>query len=740
MPVDGKSIKAVFMAALDKSAPAERAAYLDEACAGNAELRKCVEALLVAHGQPDPLLDQPAAEHVAAAKTAIKLDFLEPSTKPGSLGRLGHYEVMDSVGQGGMGTVLRAFDEKLHRIVAVKVLAPELAGNAAARLRFVREAQAAAAVSHDNVIAIHAVEKDGPIPYLIMQFIEGCTLQQKLDRTGPLPVKEILRLAMQIADGLAAAHRQGLIHRDVKPANILLENGIERVKITDFGLARAVDDATLTQSGYIAGTPAYMSPEQANGERVDFRSDLFSLGSVLYTLCAGHPPFRAETTLAVLKRVCEDTPRSLRDVNPDIPEWLQALIAKLQAKKPADRFASAAEVAALLSRRLAQLQSNGVFSDSEATHAVRPRSQRPAAKRRRNLLRWGALALALVVAAGVTWHLTKNPPGGGPTPPDGDNPDPHLALPKEPIVLKPAKTLKRHTEAVMAVAISPNGKVLASGSRDKTILLWDMDSWQASGPLTGHAGDVVGLAFSPDGAKLASVADADDMCCVRLWDVATGKPAGTPGTLGGDARGMWGVAWSPDGMQVACGGWERTVRVWNVASGEERPPISNVCTRFVRGLAFSPKGDLIVTGGSGPTKLWDAKTGGEIPTDPIPEMCPTFLYPGDAVAGWTHLAGRVTVWDLPSGQVRASWPAHRGLIEGMAASPDGRFIVSLGKEGVARLWTADGETEVATMTGHHGSIYFAAFTPDGARLATAGKDDFTIRVWDLPAVCRVRKQ
>ena len=163
----------------------------------------------------------------------------------------------------------------------------------------------------------------------------------------------------QVAAGLAAAHARGLVHRDVKPANILLENGVERVKITDFGLARAVDDASLTQSGLIAGTPAYMSPEQADGTKVDHRSDLFSLGSVLYALCAGRPPFRAETTLAVLKRVCEDTPRPLREVNPDIPDWLEAIIARLHAKDPAERFQTAAEVAELLGRHLAHLQQHG---------------------------------------------------------------------------------------------------------------------------------------------------------------------------------------------------------------------------------------------------------------------------------------------------------------------------------------------------------------------------------------------
>src|SRR5262249_24627319 len=186
--------------------------------------------------------------------------------------------------------------------VAVRVLDPALAGNGSARQRFVREARAAAAVSHDNVIGIYAVEDAGPVPYIAMPFVAGKTLQEKLDQTGPLPLPETLRIGLQVAEGLAAAHRQGLIHRDIKPANILLENGVERVRITDFGLARAVDDASLTRSGVVAGTPAYMSPEQAVGEHVDHRSDLFSLGSVLYALCAGHPPFRADSAMAVLRR------------------------------------------------------------------------------------------------------------------------------------------------------------------------------------------------------------------------------------------------------------------------------------------------------------------------------------------------------------------------------------------------------------------------------------------------------
>src|SRR5262249_45176557 len=151
--------------------------------------------------------------------------------------------------------------------------------------------QAAAAVSHDHIVTIHAVEETNGIPYLVMQCIAGLSLQQRLDRDGPLQLHEILRIGMQTASGLAAAHAQGLVHRDIKPANILLENGVERVKITDFGLARAATEASLTQSGVVAGTPQYMSPEQAEGKAIDQRTDLFSLGSVLYAMCTGQAPF-----------------------------------------------------------------------------------------------------------------------------------------------------------------------------------------------------------------------------------------------------------------------------------------------------------------------------------------------------------------------------------------------------------------------------------------------------------------
>ncbi len=281
---------------------------------------------------------------------------LSPPSHPEMLGRIGRYEVERIIGSGGMGVVFKAFDTELNRPVAVKVLAPYLADNGAARKRFAREARAAAAVVHEHVVAIHNVESDGEAPFLVMQYVAGESLQQRLDREGPLDLCEILRVGTQTAAGLAAAHSQGLVHRDVKPSNVLMERGIERSLLTDFGLARANDDASLTRTGHHPGTPQYMSPEQARGDAVDSRSDLFSFGSLMYAMCTARPPFRAETSYGILRRITDTEPRPIREINPNIPEWLARLVGRLMAKSPEGRFTQAAEVADLLKRCLAHVQ------------------------------------------------------------------------------------------------------------------------------------------------------------------------------------------------------------------------------------------------------------------------------------------------------------------------------------------------------------------------------------------------
>ena len=259
-----------------------------------------------------------------------------------------------------MGLVLEAFDSRLQRNVALKVLNPDLADDEIARQRFCREARAAASVTHENVVAVHQVEKssDDGLPYIVMQLVAGESLEQRLKREPKLPLQEIVRIGMQAAHGLAAAHAQGLIHRDIKPGNMLLEPPQDRVKLTDFGLARAVEDVRLTRTGFVSGTPLYMAPEQAMGEQTDHRSDLFSLGAILYEMCAGQPPFEGNSALAILKQIAEAKHRPLRELNAEVPEWLALTIDRLLAKKPADRIPSAALLAELLDFQWALMQTS----------------------------------------------------------------------------------------------------------------------------------------------------------------------------------------------------------------------------------------------------------------------------------------------------------------------------------------------------------------------------------------------
>jgi hypothetical protein len=245
-----------------------------------------------------------------------------------------------------------------------------------------------AQVRHENVVQVYEVAEQ-PLPYLAMELIPGETLQQKLDRVGPLDVPEVLAIGRQIAEGLAAAHATDLIHRDIKPGNVLLEGGQQKVKITDFGLARTADDASISHSGIIAGTPMYMAPEQAQGQPLDQRADLFSLGSVLYQMVAGRPPFRANTTVAVLKRVAEDRPRAIREIIPETPPWLCDIIAKLHAKDPDERYQSAREVADVLADCEAQLKAYARLKDCSRI----PRSKPQQSGRRK----WVAVAAAVLL-------------------------------------------------------------------------------------------------------------------------------------------------------------------------------------------------------------------------------------------------------------------------------------------------------------------------------------------------------
>jgi WD40 repeat protein len=840
--------RAIFLAALDIANSAERAAYLNRACEGNSMLRQQVESLLAAHERSDEFLDVPALQQVAAnaappadhprvpgAETSaenqagnggIDLSFLQPSTKPGSLGRLGHYEIDEVIGRGGFGIVLKAFDERLERVVAIKVMAPELAATSPARKRFLREARAAAAIRHENVIAIHAVE-DHPIPFLVMEYIAGQTLQQKLDETGPLEVPEILLIGQQIAEGLEAAHALGLIHRDIKPANVLLEKGRNRIKITDFGLARTADDASVTQSGTIAGTPLYMSPEQSLGEVIDPRSDLFSLGSVLYVMCSGRPPFRAPTAMAVLLRVATDPPRPIREIIPEAPDWLVAIIAKLHAKKPADRFASAKEVADLLGRCLLEFQQKGrvesvgnllPLSPKPDTSAEKPvqdetktsekkgadaSASRPARPRSR---RWAAAAaiigilvagLGLTEATGVTnVHSTVIRLFS----PDGtlvvevDDPGVSVSIDGEEMVitgtgakeirLKPGQykvlaskdgkvvrqeivTVTRDGRQVVRVSkeappmtavggADPDGGVIEP--KTSTVITPDI----ASQPVTQKPGEPVSnlalvrqpkalpglrswtietianrggpcrVAFRPDSRQFVTAGGDGTL---RIYDVGNDHPRRV---LVGHSINIHYIAavWSPDGKYLASASHDRTLRFWEPQTGQLLRTV--VAPGNLEALAWSPDGTMVAcTSVYQPTApqhvigVWSVADGKMLKSIPLVQGNPgTLAWSRDSKRLAGTLSGKVSLWDLASGQIVQNLlgDQENQIFGDIIISPDGqRLAASSGKD--VCVWELSTSRKLAKL--EHTVAYLSAFgwSPDSQQLLSweyGGKR----RVWD----------
>jgi hypothetical protein len=360
-----------LQALLDDALPADRqgalAEHLDDCAACRARLDElamppgsarhddedaALQALASARPLPRDLIDSwrrgnpTNPGRPALDATSEVLGRLEPARLPDELGRLGSYRVLRVLGQGGMGVVLLAEDPALGRPVAVKLMRPELAAHPEARERFLREARSAAAVRHEGVVVIHAVEGGDP-PYLVMEYVEGRSLQQRIEQEGPLPADEVARLGAQVAEGLAAAHACGLVHRDVKPANILLDTRTGRARLTDFGLARGGDDPGLTQIGFVAGTPDYIAPEQAAGRRVDPRADIYSLGATLLAALAGSAP-ASPSTLPSSDRPSKRPQARLRGLASRTPAALSRLIESMLAHDPDDRPRTAEEVAKAL--------------------------------------------------------------------------------------------------------------------------------------------------------------------------------------------------------------------------------------------------------------------------------------------------------------------------------------------------------------------------------------------------------
>lgn len=357
-------------------------------------------ATAVYHTAGDERAVVPAPATTRAARDLQEMrGVLGPPQAPGELGRLGPYRVLDVLGSGGMGMVFVAEDGVLQRRVALKVMRPRLASEPSAQARFLREARAAAAVRHDHVVTIYNAGVANGVAYLAMELLAGEALEARLERQRVLAVADVVRIGRAIAEGLAAAHELGLIHRDVKPANIWLESqrgasaeAAERVKLLDFGLARVLqEDTTLTSSGVVLGTLGFMAPEQANGEPVDARCDLFSLGVVLYRMATGVMPFKGSGPLEILRSLAVDAPAAPVDLDPRVPAKLSALILSLLARSPGARPATAQAVAAEL---------RGL--DRPAREAWFERGLPHGGRRWSGVI--GALLLTVGVAAGVLVH------------------------------------------------------------------------------------------------------------------------------------------------------------------------------------------------------------------------------------------------------------------------------------------------------------------------------------------------
>jgi tRNA A-37 threonylcarbamoyl transferase component Bud32 len=650
--------------------------------------------------------EQPPAPPPAKAKLPnVSLSFLQPASDSAYLGRLGHFDVMRVLGRGGMGVVLEAFDSRLHRNVALKVLDPELVGDDVSRQRFCREARAAASITHENVVAVHQVEKDGNngLPFLVMQVVAGESLEQRLAREKKLPLREIVRIGMQAAHGLAAAHEQGLIHRDIKPGNILLESPHDRVKLTDFGLARALDDVKLTHTGFVSGTPLYMAPEQAMGSEADNRSDLFSLGAVMYEMCAGQPPFPGNSALAILKQITEVKHRPLSELNPDVPDWLAKTVDRLLAKKPGDRFQSAAELAELFDFLWARIQTSSgdlptVCKVEKARRAVRNR--------------WiGALVGVTFLAIGLLGGKYLANRSAATTAAAAATP-------------APTAVLSTSAGAVWAVAFDPASDTVAMGVEDGSVRLWDLASKTIKETLSAHRGNVWASRFSPSGDLLAT---AGDDGAIKLWK--SSHPVAL--RVFQHPTAVRALAFGPDGKTLFAGDHDGGLRVWSVDADE--PLVKGEQPGAVHAVAISPNGETLASAGSDKiVRLWNAKTlAQKLPLEghagPVYGL--SFDHDGGRLAsvGWDKT---VRIWDASSGQLLKSWPGHDADIWGVAFSPTGSTLATGGLDGTIKLWNADTGKLLATFLADKGGIQTVAFNRDGTLLG-AGSRDGAVRIWKV---------
>jgi WD40 repeat protein/tRNA A-37 threonylcarbamoyl transferase component Bud32 len=665
--------------------------------------------------------------------------------------RLGKYELIEPVGVGSFGTVYKAHDSELDRTVAIKV--PRVNHLAAKEdlERFLREARSVARLQHPSIVSVHEIGQWEQTPYLVIEFVQGSTLAEVLSSRRPAP-RQAAEWVAAVADALHYAHEMGVIHRDVKPANIMLdEKGT--LRLMDFGLARRdTGDVTMTIDGQVLGTPAYMSPEQARGEshKVCGRSDVYSLGVILYQLLTGELPFRG-TTRMLLHQVLHDEPRRPRSLSHLVPRNLETICLKAMAKEPGRRYATARDMADDLRR----------FLKGEPIHA-RPigRAERLWRWSRRNPVPAGLTAAVLLVFclgfAGVTWnywqavtaredlewnlYLLRIDRAHREILADNLGEVQRLlaACPK-PLRdwewsyldrlsrVDPVKPIEAG-ELIVSIAFSPDGRRIAAAQEGGRIGIYD---WESGNPffLDGHEKRVFSVAFQPQGKYLAS-AGADRK--VILWNVHTGERVFTKsGHEGRYAGTAYAVAFSPDGRALAAPSDEKTVTIWSVPDGSPVGELSGP-SQMVGSVAFSPDGRLLAAGSFDSTvTIWDVRTGD------IQHTLDGHMRPISAVA-FSPLDGRYVasasydrlakIWDVTTGEEVSKLSGHLGLVVGLAFSHDGKRLATVGHEdGVVKLWDSLTGQNVLSLKGNVG--HCVAISRDGWRLAASGTDG-TIQLWD----------
>ncbi|GAA0553220.1 WD40 repeat domain-containing serine/threonine protein kinase [Actinomadura livida] len=679
---------------------------------------------------------------------------------PEDLGELlaGRYRLLTLIGRGGMGAVWRAWDSELGRTVAVKELRlPEHVGADERRVcyaRMDREARAAGRLRHPGIITVHdRVSGEDGRPWIVMEFVEGGSLQDLLADEKRLPVGRVARIGAQMLAALRLAHRHGIVHRDVKPANVLLEG--DRVVLTDFGIAALDGDVTLTRSGAIIGTPAFMAPEQVRGKAATPESDLWSLGATLFAAVEGGPPFTGTSPGSVFVAIATEDPAPCVHAGP-----LGEVLTGLLRKDPAERLT--ADRAEELLTALAAEPAPAPPTDDRAAaqpgppprpvpHVQTPPpgpppqpappgnwagptrrgAPSPSARPSLPLLIGGlaaASALLLVTGAAVFWPDGGNAPaaetsGSGPasSPPAPPTPGPVSTG-------KAYRTLKTPDWA-RSVSFSPDGQALAAGLEGGSIRLWNMPGGDVDATMKVDARSVPLVAFRKNGKSLIS-GQWDGS--VRLWNVASRSSS----IIVPAPDGSGGIAVSPDGTMVARSEGKK-IRLSDVAEKRTARVLSGH-TESVGSVAFSQDGKLLASSStlSDTVRIWDVASGRslrDIPSEPLAIFADDLAFaPDGRTLAKSNDDNSIQLWDVARGKPTATLTNEEDdSYFALAFSPDGKTLAAgTGRNGI-QLWDVPSARVTTILSGHESTVGGLAFSSDGRTLASASTDK-TVRLWHVP--------